>query len=118
VRDDRDEVHRDVDRGQYAHGGPPRHSSRTPQVALCVSQAAQEPLTDARHVRNAVVRFDRVMGVSEPERRLAFANIQKAAAYCCAQSSASTEEKEEETRVTGANVCAFWSNGGRAFAGR
>jgi hypothetical protein len=38
-------------------------------------------LTDAQHVRNAVARFDQVIGVSAEERALAFANIEKAANY-------------------------------------
>jgi hypothetical protein len=41
----------------------------------------KEPLTDARHVRNAVARFDQVIGVSDADRALAFANIEKAAEY-------------------------------------
>ena len=41
----------------------------------------KEPLTDARHVRNAVARFDQVIDVSDADRALAFANIQKAARY-------------------------------------
>ncbi len=35
----------------------------------------KQPLTDAEYVRN----FDRVIGVSDEDRDLAFANIQKAA---------------------------------------
>ena len=42
----------------------------------------QEPLTDAQHVRNAVARFDQVIDVSDADRALAFANIEKAANYC------------------------------------
>ncbi len=42
----------------------------------------KEPLTDAQHVRNAVARFDQVVNVSEADRALAFANIEKAASYC------------------------------------
>jgi len=38
-------------------------------------------LTDAAHVRNAVARFDQVIGVSDKERELAFANIIKAAGH-------------------------------------
>jgi hypothetical protein len=38
-------------------------------------------MTDARHVRNAVARFDQVTGVSDEDRSLAFANIEKAAAH-------------------------------------
>jgi hypothetical protein len=39
------------------------------------------PLTDAQHVRNAVARFDQVIDVSDADRALAFANIEKAANY-------------------------------------
>jgi hypothetical protein len=38
-------------------------------------------LTDAEHVRNAVARFDQVIDVSDTDRELAFANIQKAARH-------------------------------------
>ena len=38
-------------------------------------------LTDAAHVRNAVARFDQVIDVSDTDRALAFANIEKAAKY-------------------------------------
>jgi hypothetical protein len=38
-------------------------------------------LTDASHVRNAIARFDQTIGVSDEDRELAFANIQKAAEY-------------------------------------
>jgi hypothetical protein len=41
----------------------------------------KEPLTDAEHVRNAVARFDQVIDVSNADRALAFANIEKAANY-------------------------------------
>ena len=34
-----------------------------------------------QHVRNAVARFDRVIDVSDADRALAFANIEKAAEY-------------------------------------
>ncbi len=38
-------------------------------------------MTDAQHVRNAVARFDQVIDVSDADRALAFANIEKAASY-------------------------------------
>jgi hypothetical protein len=38
-------------------------------------------LTDARHVRNAVARFNQVIGVSDADRAVAFANIEKAARH-------------------------------------
>jgi hypothetical protein len=39
----------------------------------------KEPLTDARHVRNAIARFDQVEGVSDPERDRARQRILAAA---------------------------------------
>ena len=39
----------------------------------------KEPLTDARHVRNAVARFDQVEGVSDKERDEAWQRILAAA---------------------------------------
>ena len=38
-----------------------------------------EPLNDAKHVRNAVARFNQVEGVSDSERDDAWKRIQKAA---------------------------------------
>ena len=42
-------------------------------------RARKEPLTDARHVRNAVARFDQVEGVSDAERDQAWQRILAAA---------------------------------------
>ena len=39
----------------------------------------KEPLTDARHVRNAIARFDQVEGVSDKERDQAWKRILAAA---------------------------------------
>jgi uncharacterized protein DUF6582 len=39
----------------------------------------KEPLTDARHVRNAIARFDQVEGVSDAERDQAWRRIMAAA---------------------------------------
>jgi hypothetical protein len=39
----------------------------------------KEPLNDARHVRNAIARFDQVEGVSESERDAAWRSIRSAA---------------------------------------
>ena len=39
----------------------------------------KEPLEDATHVRNAMARFNQVKGVTDDERKEAFANIKKAA---------------------------------------
>jgi hypothetical protein len=39
----------------------------------------KEPLSDARHVRNAIARFDQVEGVSDAERDRAWGRILRAA---------------------------------------
>ena len=55
--------------------------SELPDSVYAFPKQRKEPLTDARHVRNAVARFDQVTGVTDADRELAFANIQKAAKY-------------------------------------
>lgn len=52
-----------------------------PESAYAFPAQRKEPLTDARHVQNALARFDQVQGVSDADRDLAFANIKKAAAH-------------------------------------
>jgi hypothetical protein len=53
-----------------------------PDSVYAFPKHRKEPLTDASHVRNAVARFDQVTGVSDADRELAFANIEKAAKHC------------------------------------
>ena len=48
----------------------------------------KEPLTDARHVRNAIARFDQVEGVSDAERDQAWQRIVAAAKRCDVEVSA------------------------------
>ena len=55
--------------------------SDLPSSVFAFPTQRKEPLTDAAHVRNAVARMDQVEGVSDADRDLAFANIQKAAEY-------------------------------------
>ena len=55
--------------------------SDLPDSVFAFPKERKEPLTDAKHVRNALARFDQVTGVSEQDRKLAFANIEKAAKY-------------------------------------
>ena len=52
-----------------------------PESAFAFPKQRKEPLTDASHVKNALARFDQVDGVSDADRELAFANIQKAAKH-------------------------------------
>ncbi len=62
------------------HGTLTRRSD-LPDTVYAFPHERKEPLTDARHVRNAVARFDQLTGVTDDERALAFANIKKAAKY-------------------------------------
>ena len=55
--------------------------SDLPDSVFAFPMQRKEPLTDAEHVRNAVARFDQVTNVSDADRALAFANIEKAASY-------------------------------------
>jgi hypothetical protein len=55
--------------------------SDLPDTVFAFPKERKEPLTDAEHVRNAVARFDQVIGVTDDERALAFANIEKAAKH-------------------------------------
>jgi hypothetical protein len=52
-----------------------------PNSVFAYPKLRKEPLTDAKHVRNALARFDQVTDVSDDERELAFANIKKAARH-------------------------------------
>ena len=55
--------------------------SDLPDSVYAFPKQRKEPLTDAKHVRNAVARFDQVTDVSDDDRNLAFANIEKAARH-------------------------------------
>ena len=52
-----------------------------PDSVYAFPKQRKEPLTDASHVRNAVARFDQVTDVPDSDRKLAFANIKKAARH-------------------------------------
>jgi hypothetical protein len=52
-----------------------------PDSAYAFPKQRKEPLTDARHVRTALARFDQVQDVSDADRDQAFANIRKAAEH-------------------------------------
>src|SRR4029453_18463119 len=55
--------------------------SDLPDSVFAFPKQRKEPMTDASHVRNAIARFDQTVGVSDDERKLAFANIKKAAKH-------------------------------------
>ncbi len=50
-----------------------------PASAFAFPKERKEPLTDARHVRNAIARFDQVEGVTDAERDRAWKKIRSAA---------------------------------------
>ncbi len=50
-----------------------------PASTFAFPDERKEPLTDARHVRNAIARFDQVEGVSDAERERAWKRIKSAA---------------------------------------
>jgi len=52
---------------------------RLPENEFAFPRERKEPLTDARHVRNAIARFDQVEGVSDAERDEAWQRILTAA---------------------------------------
>lgn len=54
---------------------------KLPDDAFAFPKQRKEPLTDARHVQNALARFDQVEDVSDADRELAFSNIKKAAEH-------------------------------------
>jgi hypothetical protein len=56
-----------------------RRRDRMPSDKFAFPKERKEPLNDARHVRNAVARFDQVEGVSDKERDAAWRRIRSAA---------------------------------------
>lgn len=65
-----------------AHGDLSTHDrDKLPDSVYAYPKQRKEPLTDAKHVRNALARFDQVEGVSDADRDLAFRNIKKAAKH-------------------------------------
>lgn len=50
-----------------------------PESAFAFPRERKEPLVDARHVQEAIARFDQVQGVSNAERDEAWKRIKKAA---------------------------------------
>ncbi|HLX18793.1 MAG TPA: DUF6582 domain-containing protein [Gaiellaceae bacterium] len=69
-----------MDTTWHAHEGN-EPESELPDSVFAFPKQRKEPLTDAEHVRNALARFDQVEDVSDADRDLAFANIEKAARH-------------------------------------
>jgi hypothetical protein len=62
----------------YEEHGRLTTRSNLPDTVFAFPRQRKEPLTDVKHVRNAAARFDQVIDVSDEDRALAFANIEKA----------------------------------------
>lgn len=58
-----------------------KERNELPESVFAFPKQRKEPLTDAAHVKTALARFDQVQDVSDADRDLAFANIQKAARH-------------------------------------
>ncbi len=56
-----------------------RQQNRMRSQTFAFPRERKEPLNDARHVRNAIARFDQVEGVSDSERDAAWRRIRAAA---------------------------------------
>ena len=56
-----------------------KQKDRMPAQRFAFPRERKEPLNDARHVRNAIARFDQVEGVSDSEREAAWRRIRAAA---------------------------------------
>jgi uncharacterized protein DUF6582 len=56
-----------------------RKENRMPAQRFAFPKERKEPLNDARHVRNAIARFDQVEGVTDAERDAAWRRIRAAA---------------------------------------
>ena len=53
--------------------------NKLPDEKFAFPEQRKEPLNDAKHVRNAIARFDQVEGVSDSERSAAWRRIKSAA---------------------------------------
>ena len=64
-------------RGKHPMSSHAKHELSASQFAF--PKERKEPLSDARHVRNAIARFNQVEGVSQSERDAAWRRIKAAA---------------------------------------
>src|SRR5437868_4760988 len=64
---------------QRSSGMRTAQQNRLPDSEFAFPEQRKEPLTDAKHVRNAIARFDQVEGVSDADRDRAWRRIRSAA---------------------------------------
>ncbi|MFN2528431.1 MAG: DUF6582 domain-containing protein [Candidatus Baltobacteraceae bacterium] len=89
-----------------------------PDSVFAFPKERKEPLTDAKHVRNAIGRFDQTTGVKASERDLAFANIKKAAKHYGVDMSESDREELGARPSTGRSAADRKKSAGKAAATR
>ena len=70
---------RGKDFSRRSQGMSTADKNRRADQEFAFPEERKEPLTDARHVRNAIARFDQVEGVSDAERDKAWKRILSAA---------------------------------------
>lgn len=63
---------------------------KLPDNVFAFPKDRKEPLVDAKHVRNAIARFDQVEGVTDAEKDAAWKRIMKAAKKCDVEVSESS----------------------------
>ena len=64
---------------KMSRGLSTRQQNRMSTQMFAFTRKRKEPINDARHVRNAVARFDQVEGVTNAERDRAWRRIREAA---------------------------------------
>lgn len=64
---------------QAASGLSPAEKNRMEESEFAFPEQRKEPINDAKHVRNAIARFDQVEGVTDAERDRAWRRIVAAA---------------------------------------
>lgn len=64
---------------QRSQGMSTAQQNRLSEKEFAFEQQRKEPIHDAKHVRNAIARFDQVEGVSDADRDKAWARIKRAA---------------------------------------
>lgn len=64
---------------RHTRGLSTRQKDRMSSEKFAFPKKRKEPINDARHVRNAVARFDQVEGVTDAERDAAWKRIRAAA---------------------------------------
>ena len=82
-----------------------RQKNRMSSQTFAFPKERKEPLNDARHVRNAVARFDQVEGVSDRERRGCLATDQGGRQEIRRRDQGSGLAPADEGRDVGPPVC-------------